>query len=187
MYLNRFISFLLVSLLIVNQAYAASMIGKVFEYNINPKNPQVHPLFDGDRIQKGNKYMLRLNGATMVVDSNTDVQVLDEYGVKVFKINKGIIRFRVSPHKIRISFRTPQGEVFSPEIVKASSNIIDGQITVKDNTIVELNEGSLEALTLNGITKIESGQGVILSQAEIAQSDLEEVEQVLHQNKSTNP
>ena len=139
MYLNRFISFLLVSLLIVNQAYAASMIGKVFEYNINPKNPQVHPLFDGDRIQKGNKYMLRLNGATMVVDSNTDVQVLDEYGVKVFKINKGIIRFRVSPHKIRISFRTPQGEVFSPEIVKASSNIIDGQITVKDNTIVELN------------------------------------------------
>ena len=73
-------------------------------------------------------------------------------------------------------FATPQGEVFSPEIVKASTNIIDGIITVKDNTIVELNEGNLEALTVNGVTKIESGQGVILSQADLAQSDLENVE-----------
>jgi hypothetical protein len=174
MYLNRFIGFLLVSLLIINQSYAASMIGKVLEYKSTNKNPQVHPLFDGDIIQKANKYILRLSGATLVADSNTDVQVLDEYGVRVFKINKGLIRFRVSPHKIRVSFRTPQGEVFSPELVKASSNIIDGKITVKDNTIVELNEGSLQALTLNGITEIESGQGVILSQADIAQSDLEQ-------------
>ncbi len=176
MQVKRVLSFLLASLLIVNQSFAASMIGKVFEYNQNPKNPNVHPVFDGDRIKRGNRYMMRLNGATLVADSNTDLHVSEEHGVTVFKINEGVIRFRLKPEKIRISFRTPQGEVFSPEVVKASNNIIDGQITVKDNTIVELNEGNLQALTLNGITDIESGQGVILAQAEIAQSDLETTE-----------
>ncbi len=174
MMFKRFIYFLFVMLFMINQTYAAAMIGKLYVYNINPKNPQVHPIFEGDRIKQGNKYVLRLNGATMVADSNTDVQILDEHGVKIVKIASGIIRFRVSPQKIRISFRTPQGEVFTPEVIKASTNIIDGQITVKDNTIVELNEGTLEALTLNGVTKIESGEGVLLTQANIAQSDIEQ-------------
>ncbi|NIT12740.1 MAG: hypothetical protein GTN99_00375, partial [Candidatus Dadabacteria bacterium] len=133
-------------------------------------------MFDGDRINKSSNFILRLSGATLVAESNTDVTVAKEYGVTVFKIKRGLLRFRLNPHKIRISLRTPQGEVFSPEIVKASTDVIDGKITVYENTIVELNEGNLEALTLNGITKIESGQGVILSQADIAQSDLENVD-----------
>ena len=108
LYINSFISSFLVLLFMINQSYAVSMIGKVLVYK-NRNNQETYPLFDGDRIRQTNKYILRLTGATLVADSNTDVRVTNEYGVTVINISKGLIHFRVIPDKIRVSFRHSSG------------------------------------------------------------------------------
>jgi len=155
------------------QLHATSILGKVLEYESLSETPKLYPLYDGDIINTSNKYILRLSGATLIADSNTEIRVKQESDITVFNMTKGLVRFRFNTNQIRISFRTPYGEVFTPRIVQISNNIVDGQITVKDTTILELNEGTLEARTLNGIIKIDSGQAVLLSQADIGQSETE--------------
>ncbi|MGH7885687.1 MAG: hypothetical protein ACRENO_08345, partial [Thermodesulfobacteriota bacterium] len=64
---------------------------------------------------------------------------------------------------------TDNGSVATSKILKTSSNLIEGKISIEENnsTIVEVNSGELEAITSNkGISKIEEGQAVVLTRAD---------------------
>ena len=159
--------YIIISLLLLNHnLYALGVLGKVLIYQDESTPPKINPIFDGDGINYPGKYIITLSGATIVAKPGTKMSASQESDVTVLNITQGNVKFRIDPSQIRISFRTPYGEVYTPLIYPSSSGLIDGEILVKDSTILELNEGVMESRTLNGNVTIRSGQAVLLSQAD---------------------
>ncbi|MBI2485752.1 MAG: hypothetical protein HYW01_02095 [Deltaproteobacteria bacterium] len=173
----EYFSFVLALLLInLEVAGAATLLGKVAVYS-SSSYPETYPLVSGNKMTYEHKALIKVTGGTLIADKGTVLEALDEGERITFQVEKGSIYFRILPDKVRVSFRTQQGEIFSPKVVPASSSIITGRITVTDkDTIVEVSEGSLEALTSKGLTKVNTGQKINLAQAEIEGTILGELE-----------
>lgn len=168
--LYRCISLLLAVLLVNLQlANAATVLGKVLFYTSS--RSEISPLVSGDKMTYGQQAVIRISGGTLVVDKGAVVEALDEGETITFEVDSGKIYFRLLPNKIRVSFRTPHGEISSPQIAPASVSVIEGKIEVKPSkTSVAISQGALETLDSQGISKkVNAGEKVFLAQADIAQ------------------
>ncbi len=170
-YLLFILAFLLVNLETLN---AATILGKAAIYTSS--GIKTYPLVSGNKVTYEYESLIKISGGTLIADKETVLEALDEGEQIVFQIEKGNIYFRLQPHKVRVSFKTQQGEVFSPKVALTSNTIITGRIMVTDkDTIVEVGEGSLEALTSKGLTRINAGQKINLAQAEVVGAVPEEI------------
>src|ERR1700757_375427 len=134
---------------------AATILGKVAVYT-SASGTQTYPLVSGNKMYyENNKALVKITGGTLIADEGTIFEALDKGEQIAFQVEKGSIYFRILPSKIRVSFKTPQGEVSTPKVIPASNSIITGRIMVNDKgTIVEVNEGTLETLDPKGVTSI---------------------------------
>ncbi|MEE9239523.1 MAG: hypothetical protein V3U58_08165 [Thermodesulfobacteriota bacterium] len=146
---------------------ASTILGKVVVYS-SPSHPKVYPLISGNKITYDHKALIRIAGGTLIADKGTVLKALDEVGQTLFQIEEGNIYFRLKPEKARVSFKSKHGEIFSPKVVLASNSITSGRIVVRDNdTLVEVSEGVLKAVRSGGLTEINAGEKIILTQATI--------------------
>ncbi|HZX14915.1 MAG TPA: hypothetical protein VFF49_11020 [Thermodesulfobacteriota bacterium] len=165
------LAFLLVNLETPN---AATILGKVAIYT--SPGIKTYPLVSGNKVTYEYESLIKITGGTLIADKGTVLKALDEGEQIAFQVEKGSIYFRILPDKVRVSFKTQQGEVFSPKVALASNTLITGRIMVTDkDTIVEVGEGSLEALTSKGLTRINAGQKINLAQAEVVGAVPEEL------------
>ncbi|MBI4228234.1 MAG: hypothetical protein HY693_00790 [Deltaproteobacteria bacterium] len=155
----------------VGFASAATVLGKV-AILASPSKPEIYPLVSGNKMTYEHKALIRINGGTLVAERGTILEAFDEGNKIIFQIEKGVINFRIQPHKTIVSFNTKDGVIFSPEIVRANESIIEGRIVVTESeTILELSEGTLEALTHEGPRTIKAGETFRLAQAVIDESE----------------
>ena len=170
-YLLFILAFLLVNLETLN---AATILGKAAIYTSS--GIKTYPLVSGNKVTYEYESLIKISGGTLIADKETVLEALDEGERIAFQVEKGSIYFRILPDKVRVSFKTQQGEVFSPKVALASNTLITGRITVTDkDTIVEVGEGSLEALTPRGLARINAGQRINLAQAEVVGAVPEEL------------
>lgn len=167
------ISLLLFLILNIQLSHAGNVLGKVMVYSPNNSNADVYPLVAGNKTMYGNNSVIKLPGASVLVSKGSVIEVRDDGDVIKFLVEKGDVSFKIQPDKFRAYFVTPHGELRSPKIVNASTSYIIGNISVKDNTIVKVDEGVLEARTANGTTNITEGQAIVLAQSDIGQADIE--------------
>ncbi|HEX9665650.1 MAG TPA: hypothetical protein VGA95_03735 [Thermodesulfobacteriota bacterium] len=160
------------TLLLINAPlHAATILGKVAIFT-SPSKPEIYPLVSGNKMTYDHKALIRINGGTLVAEKGTILEAFDEGNKVIFQIEKGIINFRIQPHKTIVSFNTKDGVIFSPEIVRANESIIEGRIVVTEtDTILELSEGTLEVLTPQGPRTIKAGERFLLAQAVIDESE----------------
>jgi hypothetical protein len=122
----------------------------------------------GKEIAYPDKALIRLSGATFVAEEGSVLEVTDRGGNLDIDIDKGVIHFRIQPHRAVISFVTRDGTFDTPRVVTASAAVIEGTITVnKEGTTVELSDGSVTVLTADGLRTINAGEGIALAQSEI--------------------
>lgn len=164
--------FLIFTLLFINIEItsADTLLGKLTLIGTDG-SANVYPLVSGNKIAYGQRALIRVAGGTLVVEEGSDLIVagLDEN--LAFRIENGVIHFRIQPHRTVISFNTRNGNFKTPGVVKAASSMIEGKIAVsRKETVLELYEGSMQALTAEGIETVESGKRKVL----VAQADLEE-------------
>lgn len=173
---------------------AATILGKVAiyspSYNTNT-NVETSPLISGNRMSFDHKALIKIAGGTLIVNEGAVLTAFDKGEMVTFQVEKGGLYFRLLPNKQRVSVKVIQGEVFSPKIAPASDSVIAGAIVANDkSTVVEVSEGgSLEVLPSDGysvidisdgkskvlssdeLTKINAGQKIILSQANIGSNE----------------
>ncbi|MFQ5787669.1 MAG: hypothetical protein ACE5H1_06775 [Thermodesulfobacteriota bacterium] len=171
MKIHRYFSFVLVLLLIsVEAIHAASIIGRVAVYS-SPSNPKIYPLVSGNEMTFNHKALIRISGGTILAEEGTVLEALDKGAGISFQIEKGILIFRFLPHKIIVSFETKNGIIFSPQIIKANTSVIEGRIAVSEkDTILQLTKGTMEVITSNGATSIDAGEKFLLAQAVVDKS-----------------
>ncbi len=171
MKIYRFISLILAFLLINLQiANAASVLGKISVYTSPSSRPEVFPLVSGNRVAYENPAIVKINGGTLLTGKGTSFETLEEGETVVFRVGRGDIYFRLLPDKVRVSFKTGGGDIFSPKVALTSNSVIEGRINVGDRgTMVEVTKGSLEVETQEGISRINEGEKRFLAQADIAQ------------------
>ncbi|NIP40435.1 MAG: hypothetical protein GTN39_02855 [Candidatus Aenigmarchaeota archaeon] len=169
--------FFTASLLFINLdvSSADTLLGKLTLIGSDGKT-EVYPLFSGNKIEYGQKALIRISGGTFVVEEGADLEVTGQDENLVFKIENGIIHFRIQPHKAIVSFNTRNGNFQTPGIIKASASLVQGTITVNEKeTVLELSEGTLQALTQEGIKTVEAGDRMLLvSQAVVDKNSGEE-------------
>lgn len=149
---------------------AETLLGKLTLIGADGRT-DVYPLVSGNKIAYGQRALLRVAGGTFVVEEGSDLTVAGQDENLSFRIGNGIIHFRIQPHKTVISFNTRNGNFKTPGVVKAASSIIEGTITVNEKeTVLELSEGSMQALTAEGVETVNAGDRVVL----VTQAVLEE-------------
>lgn len=140
----------------------------------------VHPVVSGKEIAYQDKALIRLSGATFVAEEGSALKVIDQGGNLDIDIDKGVIHFRIQPHRAVISFVTRDGTFDTPRVVTASATVIEGTITVnKEGTTVELADGNVTVLTADGLKTINAGEGIVLAQSEIDGEPAVETEDVV--------
>ncbi|GEM_PF-3232842 len=140
----------------------------------------VHPVVSGKEIAYPDKALIRLSGATFVAEEGSALKVIDKGGNLDIDIDKGVIHFRIQPHRAVISFVTRDGTFDTPRVVTASASVIEGTITVnKEGTTVELADGNVTVLTADGLKTINAGEGIVLAQSEIDGETAVETEDVI--------
>ncbi|MEX0998718.1 MAG: hypothetical protein WD000_01975 [Thermodesulfobacteriota bacterium] len=162
--------FLITSLLFVNvdTSSANTQLGSVM-FKTDGSN-DILPLFSGNKIAYGKEILIKTPGTAFIAEKGSELEVLGQNENLTLVIEKGIIHFRIIPHKALVSFNTKNGDFKTPGIVKASTSIIEGTILVNGKeTLLELTEGELEALTDKGVETVKAGDGVLI----MAQGDLE--------------
>lgn len=160
--------FLIVSLLFISidTSSADTQLGKIM-FETNGRN-DILPLFSGNKVAYGKKTLIKTPGTAFVAEKGSELEVLGQNENLTLLIEKGIIHFRLIPHKALVSFNTKNGDFKTPGIVKASTSIIEGTIIVNEKeTILELSEGDLEALTDKGVETIKAGDRLIISQSDL--------------------
>jgi hypothetical protein len=160
-------------------ASADTLLGKATLLRANGKT-DVYPVVSGKKIAYTDKALIRLAGATFVAEEGSVLEVVDRGGNLDVDIEKGVIHFRIQPHKALISFVTRDGSFDTPRVVTAASTVIEGTITVNDKwTRVELADGSVSVLTADGLKTIKAGEGIVLAQSEINEEPTIETEDVI--------
>ncbi len=164
--------FIITSLLFINinPTSADTLLGRVTLISTDGKT-DLYELSSGDKLTYGQKALIRTTGATFMTEKGTELEVLGQRGNLTLQIEKGIIHFRIQPHKALVSFNTKNGDFATPRIVKASTSIVEGSIMVNEKeTILELSEGSLQALTDKGVETVKAGDKLLI----VSQGTLEE-------------
>jgi hypothetical protein len=147
-------------------ASADTLLGKATLLRADGKT-DVYPVVSGKKIAYTDKALIRLAGATFVAEEGSVLEVVDQGGNLDVDIEKGVIHFRIQPHKAVISFVTKDGSFDTPRVVTASASVIEGTITVnKEGTTVELADGSVSVLTTDGLKTINAGEGIVLAQSD---------------------
>ncbi len=165
--LASFLSFLLLNLQL---ASAGSILGKV-SVKSSSSGSNIYPLVSGNKMTYEYPSLIRIDGGTLVASRGTVFEAVEEGDKVTFKVDQGSIDFRLHPQKGRVSFRTPQGEINTPETVQTAGTVREGRIVVRSGgTIVQVSKGVLEALDADGPTEISAGENVFLGQKiELAQ------------------
>ncbi|GJM16863.1 MAG: hypothetical protein DHS20C13_21900 [Thermodesulfobacteriota bacterium] len=164
--------FIITSLLFINinTTSADTLLGRVTLIGTDGKT-DLHNLSSGDKLTYGQKALIRTSGATFMTEKGTELEVQGQRGNLTLQIEKGIIHFRIKPHKALVSFNTKNGDFATPRIVKVSTSIVEGSIMVNETeTILELSEGSLQALTDKGVETVKAGDKLLI----VSQGTLEE-------------
>lgn len=167
---HKYIPLFVLLAFLVNVGFANSsgILGSVMIYTPS-SGTENYPLISGNKMAYDYKALIKVSGGTLVADSGTVIETMKEGETVAFKVDKGKIYFQLLPHKVRVSFKTRQGDIFMPAVVPASTSLIEGRIVVSENnTKIELTEGTLEAQTSKGFTKINAGREILLAQAEIS-------------------
>ncbi len=159
--LASFLSFLLLNLQL---ASAGSILGKV-SVKSSSSGSNIYPLVSGNKMTYEYPSLIRIDGGTLVASRGTVFEAVEEGDKVTFKVDQGSIDFRLHPQKGRVSFRTPQGEINTPETVQTAGTVREGRIVVRSGgTIVQVSKGVLEALDADGPTEISAGENVFLGQ-----------------------
>lgn len=162
---------------------AEALLGKVTLVGTDGRT-DVYPLVSGGKIAYGQKALLRVTGGTFVVEEGSDLIVAGQEKQLAFRIENGIVHFRIQPQKAVIAFNTKNGNFKTPGVVKAASSIIEGTITVNEKeTVLELSEGSMQALTTEGIETVNAGDRMLL----VAQAVIDENQVGENANAETPP
>lgn len=157
--------FFAVLLINVQLASAASILGKVAVYNSHSVS-NVRPLISGEEVRLGEKALVRLAGATLIIEKGTWFRALDEGDRVVLYVTRGELAFKLQPERSITTFKTPQGEVSSPAMVRASTSATVGRIIVNGRgTTIEIAEGEMMVLSAKGYAGIDSGDRIVLAQA----------------------
>ncbi len=165
----------------INISSANTLLGSVTLVGTDGGD-DVYPIVSGNKIAYGQRALIRVTGGSFVVEEGSDLVVTGQKEHLAFRIENGIIRFRIQPYKAVFSFNTRNGSFKTPEIVKASTSIVEGEITVTEKeTILELSEGALQALTIDGLETVNAGDRILL----VAQTVVDE--SPARENGSTNP
>jgi hypothetical protein len=160
-------------------AYAETLLGKVTLLRADGRT-DVYPVVSGKKIEYADEALIRLTGATFVAEEGSVLEVTDQGGNFDVDIEKGVVHFRIQPHKAVISFVTKDGSFDTPRVVTAANTVIEGTITVNDEwTKVELADGSVSVLTADGLKTIKAGEGIVLAQSEINEEPTIETEDVI--------
>lgn len=160
-------------------ASADTLLGRVTLLKANG-GTDVHPVVSGKEIAYPDKALIRLSGATFVAEEGSALKVIDRGGNLDIDIDKGVVHFRIQPHRAVISFVTRDGTFDTPRVVTASATVIEGTITVnKEGTTVELADGNVTVLTADGLKTINAGEGIVLAQSEIDGEPAVETEDVV--------
>ncbi|GJM16859.1 MAG: hypothetical protein DHS20C13_21860 [Thermodesulfobacteriota bacterium] len=168
--------FIITSLLFINinTTSANTQLGRIM-FETDGRN-DILPLFSGNKVAYGKKTLIKTPGTAFVAEKGSELEVLGQNENLTLVIEKGIIHFRIIPHKALVSFNTKNGDFKTPGIVKASTSTIEGTIMVNDKeTILELSEGDLEALTDKGIETVNAGDRlIIVSQGDLVETNVEQ-------------
>lgn len=168
-----FITFLFFFMFNLQLSSASNVVGKVMVYSPSSSNADVYPLISGNKTMYGNKSIIKMPGASLLANKGSVIEVRDEGDAVKFIVEKGDVSFRFQPDKSRVYFLTPHGEIRSPKVIKASTSYIIGMVSVKETTIVKIDEGVMQAYTKNGTAEIKQGQAMILAQSDIGQADVD--------------
>ena len=174
------------SLFVINPSLnAATILGKATIYKSS--GIETYPLISGNKMAYEHKALIKFPGGTLITDKGTILEAFDEGEQIPFWIEKGDIYFRFLPEKVRVSFKTMQGEISTPRAVTTIGSIIVGGVIVTDkDTRLEVNEGSLDVLTSidhtigsvsgaplertsDGLTRVNAGQAIILAKKPVAE------------------
>ncbi|HWP91130.1 MAG TPA: hypothetical protein VNN20_02890 [Thermodesulfobacteriota bacterium] len=170
--MNMYILASLLSVLLLNLqlAGAGSILGKV-SVKSSSSGSNIYPLVSGNKMTYEYPSLIRIDGGTLVASGGTVFEAVDEGDKVTFKVDKGSIDFRLHPQKGRVSFRTPQGEINTPETVQTASTAREGRIVVRNGgTIVQVSKGVLETLDADGPSEVKAGENIFLGQKkELAQ------------------
>ena len=154
---------------------ADTLLGKITLVSSDGKT-EVYPLISGNKVEYGQRSLIRVTGGTFVVEKDSDLIVVGQDENLAFRIENGVIHFRIQPNKAVVSFNTRNGSFKTPGVVKAAHSIIEGTITVNEKeTVLVLSEGALQALTIEGTETVNAGDRIVLaSQAGNDENPVEE-------------
>jgi len=169
--LIRICSILLITFVFCNESsFSASVIGKISS-TVNGQK-QVYPFLTDEITNFNHDSVVTIIGGKLIIDSGTVIKSTETDGRTYFKVAKGSIAFRIYPEKTRVTFQTPNGDIATPDIVPVSVSTIQGELTVreKDTTILHVNQGSIDVLTRTGSLNLIEGEGIVLAQADLENS-----------------
>lgn len=150
---------ILMLLLVAEEASSAStLIGRV---TLVKRDGQAYtlPVTSGTKLGYDQKVLMRVRGASFVIEKGSELKVLEESEVLALQVSKGVIHFRVKPSKRALSFNTREGDFRTLGIAKASASRVRGTIRINRSGIeLWVNEGSMEAVTEKGIETVEAGE-----------------------------
>lgn len=168
-------------------ASAETLLGKVTLLRADGRT-DVYPLVSGKQIAYSEKALIRLSGATFVAEKGSVLEVIDQGEQLSIDIEKGVVHFRIQPHKAVISFVTKDGSFDTPRIVTADTSVIEGTITVNEKgTTVELADGSVAALTTEGLKTVNAGERIQLAQSDVEGESTVETEDVVVDTPAEEP
>lgn len=160
-------------------ASAETLLGKVTLIRADG-GTDVYPVVSGKKIAYPEQALIRLTGATFVAEEGSVLEIADQGESLGIGIEKGVIHFRIQPHKAVISFMTKDGSFDTPRIVTASSGVIEGTINVDEKgTTLKMADGSVSVLTADGVKTVTAGEGIVLAQSSIEGEPAAETEEVV--------
>ncbi len=168
-------------------ASAETLLGKVTLLGADGRT-DVYPVVSGKKIAYGEKALIRLAGATFVAEEGSALEVIDQGEQLGIDIEKGVVHFRIQPHRTVISFVTKDGSFDTPRVVTADTSVIEGTITVNEKgTTVELADGSVAALTTDGLRTVNAGERIQLAQSQVDGESTVETENVVVDTPAEEP
>ncbi len=167
-------------------ASAETLLGKLTLIKADGKT-DVYPVVSGKKIAYPEQALIRITGATLVAEGGSALEIADQDGSFDVGIDKGVIHFRIQPHKAAVSFTTRDGSFDTPKVVTASGGVIEGTVKVDDKgTTIEIADGSVSVLTSDGVKKVSAGEGIVLAQSKVEGESAVETEETVVDNPATD-
>ncbi|MFW5874676.1 MAG: hypothetical protein ACOCUC_00435, partial [bacterium] len=119
----------------------------------------------------GGKCAVRLDDTSFIAKDQTKFAIESDGDYRYLSVAKGTVYFGLTDKSRSMVFLTPKGAVSNQQVMISASSgnrVLEGYVKVTEETseVGVLNGGSMIVATADGQQKLDSGQSVLLAQAE---------------------